>query len=184
MRDRWERIEGPESQRFRISGPYHAAADIALAALAAERHPPARAVINAVVISRAKRVGAHRPLGMVGHVGSVRRKKRLILLVHPRGDVGPPEKSLNIGGAIVDADLEFDVTLARMQADAVHAFHASHRFVLCKPDGDGAVRVLLDFGVHGQKVAGRWCCGQLNSIPPLIHGPARPTSAGLMTGLQ
>ena len=26
----------------------------------------------------------------------------------------------------------------------------------------------------GMKVAGRWCCGQLNSTPPEIHGPARP----------
>src|SRR5271167_4572647 len=84
-----------------------------------------RGVINAVIISRGKRVGTHRPLGMVGHVGGVRRKKRLILLVHPRGDVGPPQKSLNIGGTIVHADLEFYVTLARMQADTVHTFHAS-----------------------------------------------------------
>ena len=36
----------------------------------------------------------------------------------------------------------------------------------------------------GRKVAGRWCCGQLNSTPPEIHGPARPTSAGLMTLLR
>ena len=34
----------------------------------------------------------------------------------------------------------------------------------------------------GRNVAGRWCCGQLNSMPPEIHGPAKPTSAGLMTG--
>ena len=35
----------------------------------------------------------------------------------------------------------------------------------------------------GSKVLGRWCWGQLNSMPPLIQGPARPTSAGLMTWL-
>ena len=35
----------------------------------------------------------------------------------------------------------------------------------------------------GRKVAGRWCCGQLNSTPPASHGPASPTSAGLITGL-
>jgi hypothetical protein len=23
----------------------------------------------------------------------------------------------------------------------------------------------------GSKVLGRWCCGQLNSMPPEIHGP-------------
>ena len=33
----------------------------------------------------------------------------------------------------------------------------------------------------GMNVLGRWCCGQLNSMPPLIQGPASPTSAGLMT---
>ena len=37
---------------------------------------------------------------------------------------------------------------------------------------------------HGRYVAGRWCCGQLNSTPPEIHGPARPTSAGLITSLR
>jgi hypothetical protein len=35
----------------------------------------------------------------------------------------------------------------------------------------------------GMKVVGRWCCGQLNSMPPEIQGPASPTSAGLMTRL-
>ena len=33
----------------------------------------------------------------------------------------------------------------------------------------------------GMKVLGRWCCGQLNSMPPEIQGPAKPTRAGLMT---
>ena len=26
----------------------------------------------------------------------------------------------------------------------------------------------------GAYVDGRWCCGQLNSTPPLIHGPSEP----------
>ena len=33
----------------------------------------------------------------------------------------------------------------------------------------------------GMNVEGRWCCGQLNSMPPEIHGPSKPTRAGLMT---
>ena len=33
----------------------------------------------------------------------------------------------------------------------------------------------------GMKVLGLWCWGQLNSMPPLIQGPVRPTSAGFIT---
>jgi hypothetical protein len=33
----------------------------------------------------------------------------------------------------------------------------------------------------GRNVAGRWCCGQLNSTPPASQGPVKPTRAGLIT---
>jgi hypothetical protein len=36
---------------------------------------------------------------------------------------------------------------------------------------------------RGRKVLGLWCWGQLNSMPPEIHGPASPTKAGLITRL-
>ena len=39
----------------------------------------------------------HSSLRMVGHVGDVRRKERLVLLVDVDGDVGPPEEGLPKG---------------------------------------------------------------------------------------
>ena len=47
-------------------------------------------VIDAVIGSRAKRVSAHGSLGMVSDPDGIRRKERLILLVHAGGDIGPP----------------------------------------------------------------------------------------------
>ena len=47
-------------------------------------------------------------------------------------------------------------------------------------EGDDQIEVVIHAS-DGRNVPGRWCCGQLNSTPPEIQGPARPTSAGLMT---
>ena len=63
----------------------------------------------------------------------------------------------------------------------MHAFHAGHGIVVAEPDGPRAVGMFFDRISTGRKVAGRWCCGQLNSTPPETHGPASPTRAGLIT---
>ena len=112
------------------------------------------AVIHAVIKSFRQRILAHRAARVVGHVINVRREKALIGLVHARGDVGPPKKRLHERRAVVGAHLEFEIRLARMQADAVHAFHAAHRIVVAAPDGFRAVGVLFDFKIHRQKRRG------------------------------
>ena len=92
---------------------------------------------------------------MIGDVIDIRREETLIRLMHARGDVGPPEEGLHRLRAVVGADLELDHGFARMQADAVHAFHAGHRIVVAAPDGRGAVVVVLDFDLDGHEGAGR-----------------------------
>ncbi len=74
--------------------------------------------------------------------------------MHARGDIGPPQKRLHERRAVVGANFEFEISLARMQADAVHAFHAAHRIVVAAPDRFRAVRVFFDFKIHRQKRRG------------------------------
>ena len=47
--------------------------------------------------------------------------------------------------------LPFSDRIARMQANAVHAFHAAHRIVIAAPNGLRAVGVFLDFKIHRQE---------------------------------
>ncbi len=42
-------------------------------------------------------------------------------------------------------------------------------------NGAGAVGILFQEIIHRRVGEGRWCWGQLNSMPPEIQGPARPT---------
>ena len=115
--------------------------------------------------------GALRVVGDHRHVGG---EERLVVVVHARGDVGPPEERLGDGGAVEQAHARSMTGAAGTQADAVHALHAVERVVVGAPDRDRAVVLVLDGRIHRQERAGRWCCGQLNSTPPEIHGPARP----------
>jgi hypothetical protein len=95
---------------------------------------PAFAVVDAVIKSLRKRIFAHRAPGVVGHVMNIRREKTLIRLMHARGDIRPPEKRLGERRAIVSAHFQFQRSAARMQANAVHAFHPAHRVVVAAPD--------------------------------------------------
>ena len=92
------------------------------------------AIINAVIKSFAKRILAHRAASMVGNVINIRRKEALISLMHARGDVSPPKKSLDQRRAVIGAGLKFNDCPARMKAYAVHAFHAAHWVVIATPD--------------------------------------------------
>src|SRR6187551_3512269 len=100
---------------------------------------PSLGVIDAVIMPGAEREGTRRALGVVGDVGGVGREERLVMLVDAGGDVRPPEKSLHVGGAVVDARLELEQGTTGMKTNAVHALHARHRVVLRKPGRDGAV---------------------------------------------
>src|SRR5216684_2008273 len=88
------------------------------------------AVVHSVIAALTKRIFTHRTARVVGYVIDVWREKALVLLMHPRGDVGPPEKGLRERRVIIGAHLQFKQCTARMQANAVHPFHASHRIMV------------------------------------------------------
>jgi hypothetical protein len=94
----WIRSVGPELRRQVV-----------------RRHPFPRppCVVHAVVMPQAKRKQAHRPLGVIRHKGRVLREKRLILLMHFGGDIGPPEKGLNIVGPIIDTRQKLEHGMSR-----------------------------------------------------------------------
>ncbi len=91
---------------------------------------------------------------MVGHVGNVGREKTLVRFIHARGDICPPKESLNEWRSVVGANFKFKKTFARMQADAMHAFHAAHRIVITAPNCFGAVGMFLDLKIYRQKRRG------------------------------
>ena len=95
---------------------------------------PAFAIVHAVVMAFAKRILAHGTSRVVGHVIDVRREEALVGLMDARGDVGPPEKRLHPRGAVVGADFEFEIRLAWMQANTVHALHATQRIMVAAPN--------------------------------------------------
>ena len=95
---------------------------------------PALAIIHAVIKSLRQRILAHRTARVVGDVVNVRREKTLIRLMHARGDIGPPQKRLRERRPVVGAHFQFKICPARMQADAVHSFHARHRVVVAAPN--------------------------------------------------
>ena len=121
----------------------------------------AGAVIDSIVVRIAEREAGHGALGVVGDVRDIGGEEGLIALVNTRCDVGPPEECLRARGAVKEAHLEFDDGAVGVQADAVHAFHAVHWFVLGAPQGDRAVRVTFDLGLHGHEGAGAVMLGPI-----------------------
>ena len=108
----------------------------------------AGAVVDAVVAVPTDWKLRHGALGMVGHVGDIGREEGLVVVVHAGGDIGPPEEGLHERCSVVQANEELDIRSAGIEADAVHALHAVHGFMLAQPDRFGAVLVLFKFDVH------------------------------------
>src|SRR6266849_4696759 len=79
------------------------------------------AVIHAVVVTVAEGKTTLGPLGMICHKVDIRRKERLVELMDLHANVGPPKECLDERSAIVKAHLYFNVSLSRMQTDAMHA---------------------------------------------------------------
>ena len=81
------------------------------------------------------------------------------MLVNVGGHVSPPEEGLRLESSVIKADLELDIGLARMQADAMHALHAGHGIVVAAPDCDGTIWIALDGGFHRHESRGAMMLG-------------------------
>ena len=125
------------------------------------------AVIDTVVGAPGDRVAGHGPLGVVGHVGDIRREEELVLVADQDGHVHPPEEGLEEGGAVVELDLEFDPGAAGAQTDADHALGALQGIVVTEPDRATAVVVFLDQVVDRHRGGG-----------PVVQGPVELHAAG------
>ncbi len=78
----------------------------------------------------------------------------MVSFMNASGDVRPPEKGLNKWRPVVGADFQFEIGTAGMQANAMHALHASHGIVVAAPDRDRAVRIAADGDFHGHERGG------------------------------
>jgi hypothetical protein len=98
-----------------------------------------------------ERIFTHRTPRVIRDVIHIRWEETLKPLMHPRRHISPPQKSLRQCRAIVGAHLEFHVSLAGVQANAVHAFHPSHRIVIAAPDRYRSVSVAFDLMLHWEE---------------------------------
>ncbi len=128
-----------------------------------------RRVVHAVVGAVGVRERGDRAPGVVGHVGHVVREERLVVVVHLRGHVGPPEERLRQLAAVVQPHGQLQHGAVGAQAHAVHALHPRERVVVGAPDDDGAVGLLLDLDVHRE--VGR---GAVVLRPVELHAPGHP----------
>ena len=87
---------GPARRRNELPGN--------LAGWDAVARPPG--IVHPVVAAAAERKGAHRALGVIGDGADVRRKERLVVLVHPRhATLAHQRKVCGYGGPVVDPGL-------------------------------------------------------------------------------
>ena len=113
--------------------------------------PASFAIIYSVVPPLAQWKFAGGSFRVIGHVKNILREKRLVMLIHARRHIRPPEKRLHKLRAVVSPDFKFDVCFTRMQTNAMHSLHAGHRIVIAAPDGLAAVSVLFDLHIHRHK---------------------------------
>ena len=109
------------------------------------------AVIDPVVVILTVGKLAHGATRMVGHVIDVGREKALVSFVHARRDISPPKEFLGEWRPIVCADLQFKKCAAGMEANTMHAFHASHRIMIAAPNGLGTVGMVFNFKIDRQE---------------------------------
>ncbi len=91
-------------------------------------------VVDAVVGGGGCRERRDRPLGVVGHHRHVGGEERLVVVVHLRGHVGPPEERLRPLVPVEQPHPELDDGRPWSQPDPVHALHAGERVVVGAPD--------------------------------------------------
>ena len=140
-------------------------------------------IIGFVVFAGGDGEGGNRPLAMVHHGIHVRREHGEGVVVDGHRRVGPPQEGLGIIGGIEQSAPDLDIGLVGIQGHGSVAFGAVDAVGFADHHGGGAVRVFGEGIVHRHKGGGPVMLGPLNSMPPEIHGPARPTSAGLITRL-
>src|SRR5665213_2849991 len=115
---------------------------------------PALAVIDAIISALALGIFAGGALGVVRHIITVGRKKRLISFVNARSHVGPPKKTLRQRRPVIGAHLQLDDRAIGMQAYPVHPLHSAKGVVVAQPYRLGAVRVFFNFKLSRQKRGG------------------------------
>jgi hypothetical protein len=115
---------------------------------------------------------------MIGNETDIGREKGLVAIINGCCDIRPPQKGLPGLRSIVKTHTRASIfcTVGRSR---MPAFHPCERVMIRAPHRNRTVGLPLDTNV-GRNVAGLWCCGQLNSTPPEIHGPSRPTREGLI----
>ena len=91
---------------------------------------------------------------MVHHGVDIGWEERLVVVVDVHGRVGPPQKGLGQGGAVVQADVDFEAGAVGGKAKAGERAGAKHPFDLVEPDGFAAVGVGFDAVLDGQEGAG------------------------------
>src|SRR5215472_17836122 len=92
--------------------------------------------------------------------------------------IGPPKKRLRERRAIVQAHLQLDIRLSRMQAHAVHPLQAIHRIMITAPDGLRTVRMLFDLEIHRHEGCGAVVLGPIELDAPGNPWPCEADECG------
>ena len=100
-------------------------------------------VILLVIDSRSDGERGYITLAVVEHSIDVGREHRVVMVVHHHGGIGPPQEGLRERSAVIDLHLYFDISLARMEREALHPFGAEHPFHFVAPHGLASVGILL-----------------------------------------
>ena len=108
-------------------------------------------VVHLVIGACSDRERTDGTLAVVEDGVDVLREDALIIVVDSHGRVGPPQEGLRQRCAIIKVASDFKVSLTGTKRKACGSFLMEHTLIFVDPHGHGAVGVLFDRSVHGQK---------------------------------